>query len=27
MGSADLIADQITGVETQIDRKPYLANR
>ena len=27
MGSADLIADQIVNVETQIDSKPYLANR
>ena len=27
MGSADLLADQIVGAETQIDFKPYLANR
>jgi len=27
MGSADLIADQIVGSETQIDSKPYLASR
>ena len=27
LGSADLIADQIVNAETQIDSKPYLANR
>jgi len=27
MGSADLLADQIVGIETQIDSKPYQANR
>jgi len=27
MGSADLLADQIVGAETQIDSKPYQANR
>ena len=27
MGSADLIADQIVGAETQIDSKPYLVSR
>ena len=27
MGSADLLADQIAGAETQIDFKPYLVNR
>ncbi len=27
MGSADLLADQIVGSETQIDSKPYQANR
>ena len=27
MGSAELIADQIIGNETQIDSKPYKANR
>ena len=27
MGSADLIADHVIGVETQIDSKPYLMNR
>ena len=27
MGSADLLADQIVGVETQIDSKPYQAHR
>jgi len=27
MGSADLLADQVVGAETQIDFKPYQANR
>jgi D-amino-acid dehydrogenase len=27
MGSADILADQIVGIETQIDSKPYQANR
>ena len=27
MGSADLLADQVVGAETQIDFKPYRANR
>ena len=27
MGSADLLADQVVGVETKIDSKPYQANR
>jgi D-amino-acid dehydrogenase len=27
MGSADILADQMVGAETQIDSKPYMANR
>ena len=27
MGSANLLADQMTNAETEIDSKPYLANR
>ena len=27
MGSADILADQMVGAETQIDNKPYQANR